>query len=58
MIHAFCPPAEKLFLALIQVCVAEIWAGPKRLRSHTEPFLARNITTVGLRPRSGSRPTV
>ena len=57
MIHAFCPPAEKLLLALIQACVAEIWAEPKRLRSQTETFPVRNITTVGLRPRSGSRPT-
>jgi hypothetical protein len=58
MIHAFCPPAEKLFLALIQACIAEIWAEPKRLRSQIEPFPARNITTVGLPPRSGTRPTV
>lgn len=58
MIDVFCPPTEKLLLALIRACLAEIWSEPKRLGSQKERFVARNGVAVGLRPRPGSRATV
>jgi hypothetical protein len=47
MIDAFGPPAEKLVLALIQECIAQIWPEPTGVPSGTEAESHRRIVALG-----------
>jgi hypothetical protein len=52
MIDAFGSPAEKLVLALIQECIAQIWPEATGMPSGTEAESHRRIVAV----RAGVRP--
>jgi len=54
MIDAFGPPLEKLVIALIQECVAQIWTEPNRVSSGTEPYAQRQALAVNPSVRSGN----
>jgi hypothetical protein len=53
MIDAFGSPAEKLVLALIQECIAQIWPEPNRPSRSAEPCAYRR--TVGIAPTVRSK---
>lgn len=54
MIDAFGPPVEKLVLALIQECVAQIWPEPTGVPSGTQPDSHRRVVAVSPRVRPGN----
>jgi hypothetical protein len=54
LIDAFCPPLEKLMIALITECISQIWAAPSREPSELSlPPLRQNIA-ASVRPRTGN----
>jgi hypothetical protein len=57
MIDAFGSPAEKLVLALIQECVAQIWPEATGVPSGTEAESHRRLVAIspGVRPRNIQR---
>ena len=54
MIDAFGSPVEKLVLALIRECIAQIWPDQKRVTSSTEPYSHRRSVSVAPGVRSGN----
>jgi hypothetical protein len=52
IIDAFGPPAEKLMLALIQECIAQIWPEPSVESSGLQSVAHRRNIAVSLGPRS------
>ena len=54
MIDAFAPPVEKLVLALIQECVAQIWPETAGVPSGTQPDSHRRVVAVSPSVRPGN----
>ena len=52
IIDAFGPPIEKLLLALIQECIAQIWPEPDRPSPTTDLYTHRRTISIGVRVRS------
>ena len=52
MIDAFGSPVEKLVLALIQECIAQIWPEPNRPSSSAGPYAHRRTVSVSSGVRS------
>ena len=52
IVNAFGPPVEKLMLALIQECIAQIWPEPSGESSSLQSVAHRRNIAVSLGPRS------
>jgi hypothetical protein len=48
LIDAFCPPLEKLMIALIRECISQIWAEPTREVTEAGPSPHRQNIAVGI----------
>jgi hypothetical protein len=54
LIHPFGLPLEKLAIALIQECVAQIWPEPERMSCSGETYSQRRALAVSLSTRPGN----
>jgi hypothetical protein len=52
IVNALGPPVEKLMLALIQECIAQIWPEPSGESSRLQSVAHRRNIAVSLGPRS------
>jgi hypothetical protein len=58
IINAFGPPVEKLMIALIQECIAQIWPEPPIEAIPPDPLSPKRTTTVSLAVRPGKGPSI